>query len=220
MTIDEYQHHQLQHKKLPRDIQFFDEYGQRITYKTNQDDTTADTCNDFYPIHCQQGKNQKVLRLYNDGENFFPNSTSTDLAMPSVQLAADCFRMGKVMNQFRRLCRPHSPVSLSSSEGSNGTYSSISVTKTARTEKTGPSSHAERAAHEDCDIDEDEDDYLCELNASDHYRLCKARPGHDLVLSSADALLVKKTNNSYGCSSLENSISDHKAGRCCQGRRS
>ena len=32
-TVDEYQHHQLQHKKLPRDIQFFDEHGQQITYK-------------------------------------------------------------------------------------------------------------------------------------------------------------------------------------------
>ena len=67
VTIDEYQHHQLQHKKLPRDIQFFDEQGQQITYKINHDDTTGDTCNDFYPIHCQQGKDQKILRLYNDG---------------------------------------------------------------------------------------------------------------------------------------------------------
>ena len=33
VTIDEHQHHQLQHKKLPRDIQFFDEHGQQITYK-------------------------------------------------------------------------------------------------------------------------------------------------------------------------------------------
>ena len=58
VTIDEYQHHQLQHKKLPRDIQFFDEHGQQVTYKINHDDTSAETCNDFYHIHCQRGKDQ------------------------------------------------------------------------------------------------------------------------------------------------------------------
>ena len=58
VTIDEYQYHQLQDKKLPRDIQFFDEHGQQITYKIKNDDTAAETCNDFYPILCQQGKHQ------------------------------------------------------------------------------------------------------------------------------------------------------------------
>ena len=62
VTIDEYQQHQLQHKKLPRDIQFFDEHGQQTTYKINYDDIAAETCNDFYPIHCQQSKDQKILR--------------------------------------------------------------------------------------------------------------------------------------------------------------
>ena len=56
VTIDEYQHHQLQHKKLPRDIQCFDENGQQITCKISHDDTAAETCNDFCPNHCQQGK--------------------------------------------------------------------------------------------------------------------------------------------------------------------
>ena len=105
VTINEYQHHQLQHKKLPRDIQFFDEHGQQITYKIILDDTTGDTCNDFYPIHCQQGKDQKILRLYNDGENFFLNSISTDFSTSSVPSAADCFRMGRTINEFRRLCQ-------------------------------------------------------------------------------------------------------------------
>ena len=70
MTIDEYQHHQLQHKKLPRDIQFFDEHGQQISCKINHDDTSGETCNDFYPIHCQQEKDQKTVRLHNDGKAF------------------------------------------------------------------------------------------------------------------------------------------------------
>ena len=113
MTIDKYQHPQLQHKNPPRHIECFDEQGQQTTYKINQEDTAADTCNDFYPIHCQQGKDQKILRFIIDGEKFSFNSISTDLATSSVQLAADCFRMGKTINKFRRLCRPQSPVSLS-----------------------------------------------------------------------------------------------------------
>ena len=155
------------------------------------DDTSAESCNDFYPIHCQQGKDQKILRLHNDGENFSLNSISTDFSTSSVQLAADCIRMGRTINQFRRLCRPGSPISLSSSESSTGTCSSISVIETDGIEKPG-SSYVERVVHEDCDIDEDEDDYVCEINANDHHRLCKARTAHDLVISDSDTLLAKK----------------------------
>ena len=193
VTIDEYQHRQLQHKKLPRDIQFFDEHGQQITYKINQDDTAAEMCNDFYLIHCKQGKDQKILRLHIVGENLSLNSITTDFATSSVQLAADCFLMGRTINQFRRLCRPGSPVSLSSSEISSGTYSSISVIETAGIEEPGPSSLAELIVHEDCDIDEDDDAYVYEINANDQYRLCKARAAHDLVISNPDTLLARKT---------------------------
>ena len=193
VTIDEYQHHQLQHQKLPRDIQFFDEHGQKITYKINHDDTSAETCNDFYPIHGQQGTDQKILRLHNDGENFSLNSISTDFSTSSVQSAADCFRMGRTINQFRRLCRPGSPLSLSSSESSSGTYTSISVIETDGSEETEPSSYAERVVDEDCDIEEDEDDYVYEINANDHYRIGKARAAHESPLSDPDTLLVKKT---------------------------
>ena len=140
VTFDEYQHHQVQHKKLPRDIQFFDEHGQQITYKISHDDTSAETCNDFYPIHCQQGKDQKILRLQIDGENFSLNSISTDFATSSVQLAADGFRMRRTISQFRRLCRQGSPVSFSPSESSTGTYSCISVIETDGIEEPGSSS--------------------------------------------------------------------------------
>ena len=90
-------------------------------YKINHEDTTADTFKDFYPIHCQQGKDQKILRLHIDSENLSLNSVSTDLATSSEQFAADCFRMEKAINQFPRLCRLQSPLSLSPSESSNGT---------------------------------------------------------------------------------------------------
>ena len=48
-------------------------------------------------------------------------------------------------------------------------------------------------AHEDCEFDKDEDDYVCEIKANSHYRLCKARAAHDLVISDPDTLLAKKT---------------------------
>ena len=99
--------------------------------------------------------------------------------------------MGRSINQFRGLCRPGSPVSLSSSESSTGTDSSIKVIETDRIEEPG-SSYAERVVHEDCDIDEDEDDYVCEINANDHYCLCKARAAHDVVISDSDTLLAKR----------------------------
>ena len=174
-------------------MQCFDKHGQQITYKINHDETTAETCNDFYPIHCQQCKDQKILRLQNDGENFSLNSISTDFATSAVQFAADYFRMGRTINQFRWLYRPGSPISLSASESSTGTYSSISVIETDQTEEPGPSSYAERVAHEDCDIEADEDAYVCAINANCHYRLCKARAAHDSVLGEPDTFFVRKT---------------------------
>ena len=121
------------------------------------------------------------------------NSISTDFSTSSVQSPADCFRMGRTINQFRRLCGPGSPVSLSSSQNTSGTYSSISVIETDGPEEPDSSSYVERAVHEDCDTDKAEDDYVCEINANNHYRQCKARAAHDLVISDSDALLGKRT---------------------------
>ena len=101
--------------------------------------------------------------------------------------------MGRTINQFRQLCRPGSPVSLSSSQNSSGTYSSISVIETDGTEEPDSSSYVERAVHEDCDFDKNEDDYVCEINANNHYRLSKARAAHDLVISDSDTILAKRT---------------------------
>ena len=64
VTLEENQKHQLQLKKLPRDKKFYDEHGSPVNYRIQQDDNPKDTCNDFYPIHCQQGNDNKVLRLH------------------------------------------------------------------------------------------------------------------------------------------------------------
>ena len=76
------------------------------------------------------------------------------------------------------------------SENSTGTHSSISVIENRGTRTF---LYVERVAHEGCDIDKDDDDYVCEIDANDHYRLCKARAAHDLVISDPDTLLAKTT---------------------------
>ena len=47
VTVEEYQKHQLQQKKIPRDIEFYDEHGSPVTYRIQHDDNPKDTCNDF-----------------------------------------------------------------------------------------------------------------------------------------------------------------------------
>ena len=189
VTAEEYQRHQLNHKKIPRDIEFYDEHGSPLTYRIQHYDNPSDTCNDFYPIHCQQGHNNKVLRLHNDGENFTLNSLSNEIPLTTIQSATDCFRLGKTINQFRRLCLP-STQSLCSAEGSDPTYSSIESLN------TNEDDDALAEPHEDDDnpiIDDDEDNFICEINThANRYRLCKAKAAHDAVLGKINASLAKK----------------------------
>ena len=70
VTVEEDQKHQLQHKKIPTDIEFYDEHGSSVTYRIQHVDNPNDTCNDFYPTHCQQGNDIKVIRWHNDVEKF------------------------------------------------------------------------------------------------------------------------------------------------------
>ena len=90
VTVEEYEKHQLQHKKIPRDIEFYDEHGSPVTYRIQHYDNPHDTCNDFYPIHCQQGNDNKVLRLHNDREIFTLNSLSNEFPTTTIQSATDC----------------------------------------------------------------------------------------------------------------------------------
>ena len=133
VTLEGYQKHQLQHKKIPRDIEFFDEHGNPVFYKIQHEDNPHDTCSDFYPIHRQQGNDEKVLRLQNDGESYTLNSISNEFPTLSAQSAADWFRMGKTINLFRRLCYPlsYSPILR---ENSDSIYSSISSLNTEEAE--------------------------------------------------------------------------------------
>ena len=187
--MEEYQKHQLQHKKIPTDIEFYDERGSPVTYRIQHDDKPNDTCNDFYPIHCQQVADNKVLRLHNDGENFTLNSLSNEFPTTTVQSATDCFRLGRTINQFSRLCLP-SLQPLSSVENSEPTYSPINSLNTNEDNNTFDETHDDE---DDATTDGDEDKLICELNPhANHYRLCKAKAAHDAVLAKIDASLAKK----------------------------
>ena len=189
VTVEEYQKHQLQHKKIPRDIEFYDEHGSPVTYRIQHVDNPNDTCNDFYPIHCQQGNDNKVLRLHNDGENFTLNSLSNEFPTATIQSATDCFRLGRTVNQFRHLCLP-SPQSLSSVEESEPTYSSIN---SLNINEDDNAFHETQDDEDDATADDDEDNIICEINThADHYRLCKAKAAHGAVLAKFDASLAKK----------------------------
>ena len=69
-TVEEYHMHQLRHKRIPRDIEFFDEHVSPVTYQIQHEDNPNDTCNDFYPIIYKRGNEEEILRLQNDGEDF------------------------------------------------------------------------------------------------------------------------------------------------------
>ena len=161
-------------------------------YKIQHEDNPHDICNDFYPIHRQQGNDEKILRLQNDSENFTLNNISNEFPTLSAQSAAECFRMGKTINQFRHLCYPLScsPILY---ENSDPTYSSISSLDTEEAEcetlnvVTVPTDKTED------DEGEDEDDHIFRIDTNtDHYRLCKAKTAHDSVLGKIDASLAKK----------------------------
>ena len=183
--MEEYQKHQLKHKKIPRDIEFYDEPGSSITYRIQHD-----TCNDFYPIHCQQGNDNKVLRLHNYGENFTLNSLNNEFPSTTIQSATDCFRLGKTIKQFRRLCLP-SLQSWSSADGSDPTYSSIDSFNTNGTDAALVESHDD----DDNPItDDDEDNFICQLNThADHYRLCKANAAH--IMSWEKSTIFQQRNH-------------------------
>ena len=127
--------------------------------------------------------------MQNDGENFTLNSVSNEFPSTTIHSATECFRLGKTINQFRRLCLP-STQSLSSVEGSDTTYSSIDSLNTNKNDD----SLAE--PHDDDDnliIDDDEDNFICEVTThANRYRLCKAKAAHDAVLGKIDASLAKK----------------------------
>ena len=83
ITIEEYQKHQLQHKRIPRDIEFYDEHGTPVTYQIQHEDNPNDTCKNFYPIKYKRGNEEQTLRLQNDGKDFTVSSINFDHLNPT-----------------------------------------------------------------------------------------------------------------------------------------
>ena len=192
MSLEGYQKHQLQHKKIPRDNEFFDESCNPVIYKIQHEDNPQDTCNDFYPIHRQQANDEKILRLQNDGESCTLNSISNEFPTLSAQSATDSFRMGKTFNQFRRLCYPlsYSPFL---HDTSDPIYSCISSLDTEEAEGETLNIATVPTDRTEDDKEEDDDDHIFKVDTNiDHYRLCKAKTAHDSVLGKIDASLAKK----------------------------
>ena len=127
--------------------------------------------------------------MHNDGKSFTINSLSNEFPSTTIQSATDCFRLGRTINQFRRLCQP-SKQSLSSEEDSEPTYSSINSLSTNEGDDALVELHD---VGEDSLTDDYEDNLICEINThANHYRLCKAKATHDAVLGKTDASLAKK----------------------------
>ena len=188
LTVEEYQKHQLQPKKITRDIEFYDEHGSLVTYRTQLDDDLNDTCNDFYLIHCQQGNENKVLPLHNDAEIFTLNGLSNKFPTTTIQSATGCFRLGRTISQFRRLCLS-STQSLSSVEESAPTHGLINSLNTNEDDEVFDELPEDVGAI----TADDEDNLLCEVSThADHYQLCKAKAAHDAVLGKIEASIAKE----------------------------
>ena len=190
VTVEEYQMHQLRHKRIPRDIEFFDEHGTPVTYQIQHEDNPNDTCNDFYPVKYKRGNEEKILRLQNNGEDFTVSSMFDEFPVVSVQQASDCFRMGKFINQFRRICGPKTQ-STATVNISNTEYSSINSLSPSEDDTADSTSPGDDSHHLSTDSEENNIVYDLSIQA-DQARLCQAKQVHDLVLGKTDASLAKK----------------------------
>ena len=182
--------HQLPDKRIPRDIEFFDEQGTPVTYKIQHEDNPNDTCNDFYPIKYKRGDEKKILRLQNDGEDFTVSSVLDEFPITSIQQVSEFFRMGRFIHQFRRICGPETQ-SNASVNTSNTEYSSINSHCPSEDDTADPTSPGDDSNH--VSTDSEDDNLVCDISIqADQARLCPAKQAHDLVLRKTDASLVKK----------------------------
>ena len=190
VTVEEYQMHHLRHKRIPCDIEFFDEHGTPATYQIQHEDNPNDNCNDSYPIKYKRGNEEKILTLQNDGEDLTVSSMLDEFPINSIQQVSDCFRMGKVINQFRRICGPDTQ-SNTSVKTSKTEYSSINSLSPSEDDSGDSAGRGDDSHH--LSTDSEDDNIVCDLSIqADQARLCQAKQAHDQVLGKTDALLAKK----------------------------
>ena len=182
--------HQLRHKRIPRDIEFFDEHGAPVTYQIQHEDNPNDNCNDFYPIKYKRGNEAKLLRLQNDGEDFTISSMLDEFPIISVQQASDCFRMGRFINQFRQICGPETQ-SNASVNTFHSQYSSINSLSPSKDDTADSTSLGDDSHH--LSTDSEDDNIVCALSIqADQAQFCQAKQARDLVRGKTHASLAKK----------------------------
>ena len=59
-TIEEFQKHQLQQKRIPRNIEFYGEDGTPLSYQIQHGVNPNDICNDFHPRKNKRGNEEKI----------------------------------------------------------------------------------------------------------------------------------------------------------------
>ena len=107
ITLAETKNLQKLHKEIPLDISFYDEFGSKVHYTIEHNDDGQCGSNDFFPILCQRGKDQRLLHLKNDGEEHeVEHYENQKTVMATRQDIADCFKLGKSINQYKNLCLP------------------------------------------------------------------------------------------------------------------
>ena len=133
---------------------------------------------------------KKYCDYKNDGEDFTVSSLLDGFPITSIQQASDCFRMGKFINQFRRICGPETQ-SNASVNTSNAEYSSINSLSPSEDNAADSRSPGDYSNH--VSTDSKDDNIVCDISIeADQARLCQAKQAHDLVLGKTDSSLIKK----------------------------
>ena len=133
---------------------------------------------------------KKILRLQNDGEDFTVSSMLDEFPIISVQQASDWFRMGKFINQFRRICGPETQ-SNASVNPSNAEYSSIDALSSSENDAADSTSPGDDSHH--LSTDSEDDNIVCDISIqADPARICQIKQTHDIVLGKTDASVAKK----------------------------
>ena len=105
VTLSDINKLQLQHKEIPKEISFYDEKGDQMHYTIKHEDSQDISCNDFFPIICQHGNDRQILHLKNDGdEQYIEDYIEDNEVLATMQDMTDCFKLGKTINQYERLC--------------------------------------------------------------------------------------------------------------------
>ena len=97
--------HQLAHKKVPKDIRFFEQNGHEVQHLIDHNSSADNGNDDFYPIVCTHLGKTKKLHLKNDGTEmiciFFVSKSPKALFNDS-----DSFRESNTINNRRKWQAP------------------------------------------------------------------------------------------------------------------